>query len=321
MVPVHDLLQSLSLPKKTNWVVWMSLSLGIAAMMGAMVILYWRFRVLKKKAETPVIEYVQIEKQMDGKFEEKTGRYLARGAFASVAAVRHPNGGMYAMKKMMITSPHIHLVAHREIKILQMLQHDNTIRLRDSVRTADQVTIYTDLFDGTISDLYSKKTFRVRDVVVVAQGLSQALKYLQSLGIAHRDIKPSNLLVSLSGHDYLESVHLADFGLAIFVEKESTVIAETVGSLPYMPPEIRPPLSVQEYDPYAADVFSVGMTLWEVCHGQKFGGRMDLTSPVLLREELQGMKKIITQCRKISPPERWSIDQVLAHLRTMRIED
>eukprot|EP01119_Soliformovum_irregulare_P015605 TRINITY_DN4414_c0_g1_i1.p1 TRINITY_DN4414_c0_g1~~TRINITY_DN4414_c0_g1_i1.p1 ORF type:complete len:923 (+),score=183.26 TRINITY_DN4414_c0_g1_i1:215-2983(+) len=276
-------------------------------------------RKWKKKSRTPLIEYVVVKEPLIDRFtqdEEHEGRYLARGAFGSVATVRHPNGGLYALKKISTKGQSkLKELALQEIEILKMLQHKNTICLRDSTITESHVSIYTDLFDGAISDLYAKRTFKLKEIMTIATGIGQAIKYIQSLGLAHRDIKPANILVTLSGYDRISNVHLADFGLAVFVKDGGIAQLSISGSYPYMAPEVqRIEQATESYDAFAADVFSYGVTIWELCHGQKFSSDFDTSSPILLREELKQMKSLIKGCR--SPvAERWSIDEVLAFLR------
>ena len=59
-----------------------------------------------------------------------------------------------------------------------------------------------------------------------------AISHLHSRGILHRDIKPENILLTGQGE-----IKVADFGLAIDTSREKPV--SRVGTLDYMPPEVR----------------------------------------------------------------------------------
>eukprot|EP01119_Soliformovum_irregulare_P004120 TRINITY_DN15133_c0_g1_i1.p1 TRINITY_DN15133_c0_g1~~TRINITY_DN15133_c0_g1_i1.p1 ORF type:complete len:991 (-),score=203.25 TRINITY_DN15133_c0_g1_i1:23-2995(-) len=306
----------LRVPHHPNYL-WIYITAPLAAitLLSCMVFSTYKIVIWRRKMR-PIVKYVKIQPSLESGFSEmkQPGRYLARGAFGSVTTVRHPNGGMYAAKRIKLTDRTKDL-ALREIQILKMLEHDNTIFLRDSIQDENHVTIYTDLFDGAISDLYVKRPFRLDEIFTIASGLAHAIKYIQGLKIAHRDIKPANILVTLSGYDVIASVQLADFGLATFVEeKDHKIAVEYAGTQPFIAPEVQLK-DLKNYDAFAADIFSVGVTIWEVCHGSRFRSDHDVSSPVMLTEELAFMKKLVRKCRKVSPDARWTIDDILMYLR------
>src|SRR5436190_12209855 len=89
----------------------------------------------------------------------------------------------------------------------------------------------------------------------------EALAHAHSRGIVHRDVKPSNVLVA-EGEEL--SVRLLDFGLAQLAEEESlTATGDVPGTLAYVPPER---LREEPGEP-AADIWAVGVLLWEALAG------------------------------------------------------
>jgi serine/threonine protein kinase len=76
--------------------------------------------------------------------------------------------------------------------------------------------------------------------------------------IIHSDIKPGNILCS----DDFSVVKLADFGLAHAITASMSAVSGVRGTALYMAPELHEdaPLSV------ATDVFSFGMTTWQLLH-------------------------------------------------------
>lgn len=51
-------------------------------------------------------------------------------------------------------------------------------------------------------------------------------------------VQPSNVLVTLSGRDRIETVHIADFGVASFVDESGKLPTLQVGTLPFIAPEL-----------------------------------------------------------------------------------
>lgn len=100
--------------------------------------------------------------------------------------------------------------------------------------------------------------------------LSRALEAAHARRVLHRDLKPSNVLLTAEGLP-----KLADFNIS-FSENIRNVTAETDfgGSLAYMAPEQleafdpRHPRTAAELD-HRADLFSVGVLLWELLTGER----------------------------------------------------
>lgn len=81
------------------------------------------------------------------------------------------------------------------------------------------------------------------------------LEYLHSLGIAHLDIKLDNIFIDRSFH-----ARLGDFDIA-FMKGDEKLCR---GTTDYHAPEIG---KTKNYDPYKADIFSLGITLFCLLSG------------------------------------------------------
>jgi serine/threonine-protein kinase len=99
----------------------------------------------------------------------------------------------------------------------------------------------------------------------------------QRLGIVHRDISPPNILVSKEAE-----VKLVDFGLAKATSQiESTDPGVVKGKFSYLSPEAASGLEVD----HRADIFAVGILLWEMLSGKRlFYGETDYQTVELVRQ-------------------------------------
>ncbi len=93
-------------------------------------------------------------------------------------------------------------------------------------------------------------------IAAMGRQVAGALAYAHGQGVLHRDIKPSNLLIDARG-----TVWIADFGIAKALEKDGlTQTGDILGTLQYMPPE-----QMQGRQDARSDVYSLGLTLYEMC--------------------------------------------------------
>ena len=110
--------------------------------------------------------------------------------------------------------------------------------------------------------------FGLPRAVHVGAEVAKALAYVhrlaedgRSLGLVHRDVSPHNLLVSFEGE-----VKLADFGIARAMSLSGLTEPGTLkGKLSYMAPEQARGEPVDG----RADVFALGVVLWELCAGRR----------------------------------------------------
>ena len=107
-----------------------------------------------------------------------------------------------------------------------------------------------------------------KEVLTLGMQVAAALEEAHDQGVAHRDLKPGNIGVTPKGQ-----VKVLDFGLAKVLPQAAEVditvsLTETpamAGTLPYMPPEL---LRGEPTDT-RADIYSLGVVLYEMSNGQR----------------------------------------------------
>ena len=98
--------------------------------------------------------------------------------------------------------------------------------------------------------------------VEAAAQILEALAHAHSKGVIHRDVKPANVMVE-SGEEI--SIRLLDFGMAQIDEADTlTAAGDVPGTLAYIAPERFGGAEATG----AADVWSLGVILWEALAGR-----------------------------------------------------
>jgi serine/threonine-protein kinase len=204
---------------------------------------------------------------------EKFGRFrvieeIGRGAMGVVYRAQDDMlQRTVAIKTVALTGSHKERDQH-EARFLQEaraaggLSHPAIITIYDVGREGDTAFIAMELMEGKdLRELIEGVSLTPSRSVAIAAAAAEGLAYAHERGIVHRDIKPGNIMVLADGR-----VKIMDFGIARL--NESTVKTQTgvlLGSPQYMAPEqiIGQPLD------HRADIFSLGLVLYEMLTGTK----------------------------------------------------
>ena len=153
--------------------------------------------------------------------------------------------------------------AEREARAAASLRHERCQRILALARDPSHVYIAYEYIPGrTLREAMRAGEIDDRAALQVAAQISDALAHAHGKGIVHRDVKPSNVLLAESERI---DVRLLDFGLAQMAEFDTlTALGDVPGTLAYIAPERLQGLTATS----AADIWGVGVLLWEALAGE-----------------------------------------------------
>jgi serine/threonine protein kinase len=165
----------------------------------------------------------------------------------------------------------------REAHAMARFSHPGIVAVYDAGATTDGLFYFImEYIEGT--DV--QKMVRVQGPLSAEQALAitmnvcDALAYAHKRGVIHRDIKPSNIMVDTEGH-----VKVADFGLAKLANDDSAALITgshvSMGTPDFMAPEAL--YGIGKVD-HRADLYAVGVMLYQMLTGEVPRGRFDLPS-------------------------------------------
>ena len=159
----------------------------------------------------------------------------------------------------------------QEAKAMAQFHHPGIVAVYDAGETpAGLLYFIMEFIEGTNVQqlLAAQGRLPVEQALGIAAHVCDALACAHRHGVVHRDIKPANIMVDTEGQ-----VKVADFGLAKVAARESgllTMTSVTVGTPDFMAPEsLVPGVQVDG----RADLYAVGVMLYQMLTGQLPRGR------------------------------------------------
>ena len=209
-----------------------------------------------------------------------------------------------------------------EARLGARLNHANIVTVFDIGAADNTYFIVMEFIDGTnlksIMEALRKqgRRFRVKEAVYLGMEACRGLSYAHELAddhgemlhIVHRDVSPPNILLSRRGE-----VKVTDFGLAkAATQLETTDPGVVKGKFSYLSPEAAQGETVDA----RADVFAMGIVLWEMLAGRRlFLGESDYQTVKLVQ------KAEIPSLRRFNPDVDVAFEKLLGRALTRSPDD
>lgn len=279
-------------------------------------------RIIEERiVRTDATLYVKMYEIMD---------YLGKGGFAKCYVLRTVKTDSVAavkiISKSLFARPVIKKKVLSEIQTHRALKHPNIVGFGHFFEDCDNVYITLELCsNGTLNEAIKR-----------TQGLTEgqtkkylfqlvsAVKYLHHKQVVHRDLKLGNLLLNEE-----MDLKLADFGLAVKIQREGERRKTVCGTPNYMAPEM---LEGRRGHSFGVDIWAIGVILYACLYGASPFQSGEL--PTVYRkiktldycfpsrvEVSDSAKTLIRQLLRKEESQRISLEDVLNHefLRTVSI--
>ncbi|UCV10995.1 CHASE2 domain-containing protein [Dechloromonas denitrificans] len=209
-----------------------------------------------------------LEKPMLGRYQIE--KELGKGAMGVVYQGRDPKiNRVVAIKTMALAQEFdedeladVKQRFFREAETAGRLNHQNIVTMYDAGEEQDLAYIAMEFLKGRDLMPYTKTSALLplpATLSIMAQ-VADALDYAHAQQVVHRDIKPANIMYEVAS----DQVKVTDFGIARITDSSRTKTGMVLGTPSYMSPE---QLAGKKIDG-RSDIFSLGVTLYQLCCGQ-----------------------------------------------------
>ncbi|MBI3247053.1 MAG: protein kinase [Deltaproteobacteria bacterium] len=208
---------------------------------------------------------------------------LGQGGMGVVYKVRHMALDSISALKMLprdlMENPDMVARFYREARVVARLSHPNIVRVSDIDHDEALGFHYfvMEYIEGQTFAQYLRERgpLPLHEVVSVTRQAASALAYAHSYtpSVIHRDIKPANIMIE----ERTGRVVVMDFGIAKELDTaETTQTGMVIGTLKYCSPE----QMLHEQLDGRADIYSLGMVMYEAYAGSQFFAGLDETAVI-----------------------------------------
>jgi tetratricopeptide (TPR) repeat protein/TolB-like protein len=222
----------------------------------------------------------------------------------------------------------------REGQRLSALNHPNIASVFDVLEQDDQIFLVMEYVEGQTLRHRLNQPINLNQFFDIALQCADALTAAHERGILHSDVKPENVMLTESGQvkllDFGVARRLAGRGATNSAATQTISAAAPVGGTPsYMAPE----MLVGGLPDFRADIFSLGVVLYEMLGGRHpfLGATSTVTAIQILQQEATPLDKlgravpaplaqIVAKALHKKPDERYQTPRELAaDLRAVRL--
>ena len=197
-----------------------------------------------------------------------------------------------------------------ESKAIAVLSHPNIVKVYDVSFGEKLQYIVMEYVDGITLKEYIQKQHIItwNDAVYFTSQILRALQHAHDKGIVHRDIKPQNIILLPNGN-----IKVTDFGIARFSRTETKTLTENaIGSVHYISPE----QAKGEFTDERADIYSVGVVLYEM-----LAGKVPFDADSAVSVALMQLQKEPKRLTEINPNIPLGLEQICFHAMQKNPED
>jgi eukaryotic-like serine/threonine-protein kinase len=212
----------------------------------------------------------------------------------------------------------------REARLLATLNHPHIGAIYGFESSGDIHALILELIDGdTLADRLRLGPIPVRDTILIANQIAEALDAAHSKGVVHRDLKPANIMITPQS-----VVKVLDFGLAKAVSGDPDAVADInqhetvnantteVGLILGTPTFMSPEQARGEPTDKRTDIWAFGCVLYQMLTCQSAFGRENMIDTLAAIVEGEpdlsalppntpaGIRRLIPRCLEKDPRGR-----------------
>ncbi len=148
-----------------------------------------------------------------------------------------------------------------ELKLARKITHKNVCRMYDfhEEEGTPFITMEYVAGDDLKSQIQKRGKIPIEEALSITRQVTVGLIEAHELGVVHRDLKPQNIMIDKKGH-----AKIMDFGIARSVELPGVT---TTGMIVGTPDYISPEQAEGEEADQRSDIYSLGITLYEMVTG------------------------------------------------------
>ena len=185
-------------------------------------------------------------------------------------------------------------------------------------KNKDSVILVMENGVATLKNLLdSGKVYKCEELAYVLHILAQGFSILEKNGVANRDVKPDNVILVEDSNDENRILYkISDFGIGCILENGETLLpGERVSGFTkrYAAPEIIGLGSKEMYNPFIADVYSLGLLCLQMINKKwdKKALRNGLLSNKKCFNGYQALLEVLKGMLDENPDQRWSFSRIL----------